>query len=1224
MNHLRKRRFWLIGSVLGYAVLALALGVVRNAAASRAAPSPGAVGVAAFSEPATSSPIALSADKNQLWVVNPDDDSVSVIDVSSPSPAGYQLLRKIRVGQEPRAVALDTITATSYNAYVANAASNSVTVINVSTSGTFSAVVEKELTTGAEPWSVVASPDGKRVFVANSGQDTLTVIRTDTRSIVGSVNLRTSACNVGDQNRHFQPRGLAVTLDSSKLYVARFLSFTGGATPKQASDTGKVGVICRADLPAAVTSLPASFTPITLAPRVTGFKIDTNGDGTPDTDTSAYPNQMQSIVIRGGRAFVPNIAASPAGPLKFNVDTQAFLNMVGGVNGASQSDLGALNLHLGARQPEPGKTKLFFANPWAVAFTSQSGAGAAYVVAAGSDLLVKLNVGADDAPAFTVDADTTRYIDLHDPTNGPTSGANAGKNPLGIAIRNNGPGNNFAYVMNYISRNVSVVNLDTDSVARVIPTTALPLAGTQDEQLHVGKEVFFASRGVFDGGKTNRLSADGWQNCASCHFDGLTDGNIWSFNAGPRKAVPLNGTWSPHNPDDQRVLNYSAIVDELQDFETNIRNVSGPGNLPAPAPPNTLDPNHGLLIGDDGDIDKAPGVLNAFAKPNAGRPQLTVTLPGSSTAWPALDAMKEWVRFAVRTPNRPLTSAELAAAGSSTTGGLNLSAVQQGRRLFFRAGCQTCHGGTKWTISTRDFDPPPDPATIATETTPPAPGGVDPVGAQYLFGKLKNIGSFNFRAGGIGGVEKATDGKDALGKDHNLDGKGDGYNIPSLLGIWAVQPYYHNGGCETLACVLTDSTHRNAGRRAGRPDLSASEQAQVVEFLKSIDAQTVFPSNLYVDDHDIFFDPPKVIRGTQATVGVNVSLFGTRADLTDLLGGGALTVRFRGPGLDATVPLNVADFSQDFGQARVTTTWNVPNAAGPALITVQVDSGDAAQEADERDNTAARRIVISPPPPDKTPPTVTPGSVRISDDSPFNANDAIVTTRNVKVRFQAADAGGSGLDSFCIVRYSYDTRLRRWVEENCTFKRLPAPDPGSAFTVDAKLPVKAGTVYAFVWVKDRDGNISRQPELDVASFIPAGSIEMERNDVRLFRITLSAGQSLTLRFAPSDGDVDVSAFANLAGPTRCAVSAQNGTAEELVTLGAGGCTGTSFQVEVRAVVNSRFTIGVEAGAAASLSAAPDAVAPGKDVPSEPLVAGPPARQAAIESGSEVLVPLARR
>ena len=85
--------------------------------------------------------------------------------------------------------------------------------------------------------------------------------------------------------------------------------------------------------------------------------------------TSAFPNQLQSIVIRGNQAYLPNIAASPSGPLRFNVDTQAFVNVIDGVGQRDHGRTRApqfINLHLGARQPEPGKKKLFFANPWAI------------------------------------------------------------------------------------------------------------------------------------------------------------------------------------------------------------------------------------------------------------------------------------------------------------------------------------------------------------------------------------------------------------------------------------------------------------------------------------------------------------------------------------------------------------------------------------------------------------------------------------------------------------------------------------------------------------------------------------------------------------------------------------------------------------------------------------------------------------------------------------------
>jgi len=1206
-----------VGGLLAASVIALLL--VTAVFAQGTSPIEPAGPNDVFSEPTYSSPIALSADKLRVWSVNPDDDSVSVIDTSTDTE-----IFRIPVGDEPQSVALDP---NNQYAYVANAADNSVTVIHITSQNPFGAAVAiPALTTGAEPWNIVISPDGKRVYVANSAQDTITVIKADVThptlpTIIGSFDLRSSACNVGDTDRHFQPRGLAVTLGNTQLYVTRFLSFvkTGGT---QAVNDGKEGVVCRLTIDTSVPTIGISSpTPITLAAQNSGF-----------SNELAYPNQLQSVVIRGSRAYMPNIAAAPAGPLKFNNDTHAFVNVISGVGTGSQTDAGALNLHLGARIPESGKTKLFFSNPWAIAFTNQSGTGNAYVVSAGSDLLVKLSVNGSGVLTFTGGVSTTTYIDLNDPGDPATGGRDAGKNPLGIVIRNTGPSVK-AYVMNYVSRNVTVVDLSTDAVSTVVPLTALPLPDTIDEQLQVGKEMFFSSRGVFDGGKVNRLSSEGWQNCASCHFAGLTDGNIWAFGAGPRKSVPLNSTFSPHNPDDQRVLNYSAIFDEVQDFELNIRNVSGPGPISA-GPPPVLDPNHGLIISDTGDINAAPAVVNGFARANAGRQQLTVTLPNSTRAWLALDALTEWVRFGIRTPNGALTTSELPVGNS--TGGLSPTDVALGRRLFFQAGCQLCHGGTKWTTSNKDFTSPPAAAEIATENPPIA----TTVNTQYLPRFLSNISSFNLNVVGggnlipgtpsIGAVEVATDGKDALGKDYDGNGTGNGYNIPSLLGIWAVPPYYHNGACETLDCVLSNVTHRTANNT--RPDVlnTSLNRDRLVAFLRSLDDQTVFPSNLSVNAHDIFFDPPVVFQSATVTVGVNASLFGTLADLAPI--SNTLKVRFTGPGLDKEVTL--PPFTQDFGQATAVVTWSVPSTTGIARVTVQVDSTDVFSEANEADNTASRLVIIRTPPPDTTPPVV--DRMFISDDNPFNNSDPIVTTRNVQVRIAAHDPASppntSGLSHYCIVRYHYSVVLRRWVEQACSFEPLPAPDviAGDVFTytVSETIPPFEGTAYAFAWVKDTAGNISRAPGFDVVSFIPATSINIARNDVRLFRILLTPSQRITFTLPVVFGDVDVSVFDSVQiNATRIALSANNSTLTETVTFTNTFGANRVFQMEVRAIVNSRFSIQYQQAAASALFAdalpvKPDSVADLND--SKPLIAGPPAMQTAIGLPGEVYLPVILR
>jgi|GEM_PF-217445 len=1208
-----------------------------------------------FDGPATSSPIALSADKNLIWVVNPDDDSVSAIGNLANVPS---VLAKFSVGDEPQSIALDTnnVDPSQYRVYVANAGDNGVTILKVTNSSASSvtAIVESPLlVTGAEPWNIVAAPDGRRVFVANSAQDTITVIRTDTSppTIVGNIDLGGSACNAGDLNRHYQPRGMAVTLASDRLYVSRFLSFTkpGGV---QGDDLGKEGVVCQIDIPPAVTSLPTVAGPIAMGAQATGFAIDRNGDGTPDP-TSAYPNQLQSIVIRGNQAYLPNIASSPSGPLRFNVDTQAFVNVID--NAASGTPIDAssakfLNLHLGARVPEAGKPKLFFANPWAIAFTNQSGSGSAYVVSAGSDSLVKLNVDASGKLNFTNSISTTRYIDLNDPNNSATNGANAGKNPLGLVIRAIAPGNNMAYVINYLSRNISVVDLDADAVVSVIATTPLPIAGLQDEQLQVGKEIFFSSRGHFDRppGTTSstdgRLSSDGWQNCASCHFAGLTDGTVWAFGAGPRKSIALNATWNPFNPSDQRILNYSAIFDEVQDFELNIRNVSGPGPISA-GPPPVLDPNHGLLFGDNGDINSAPSAVNAFALRNTGRPQVTVTLPGSSTAWPALDALAEWVRFGIRTPNGALTTAELAEGGGNETGGLPTVHVLNGRRLFFLAGCHKCHGGNKWTISSKDFVSPPAAGEAVTEADANGPGNApDPNAGQYLHRFLRDVGSFNLNVPGssnqipgqvsVGAVEKDAAAKDALGLDYDGNGKGAGFNIPSLLGIWAVPPYYHNGACETLACVLANPVHRTKGLANGQSDPLAStiNQAPVVAFLKTLDAETGFPLNLSVRAHDIFFDPPIVFKGSPVVVGANISLFGTRTDLINLaadVGVTQLTVRFElspvdgAATVDVLVPFNA--FTQDFGQIAVTTTVNIPASPNSLVgaVRVTVDPGGQLPEDRETDNHATRRFLVRTPPPDSTPPVVT--RVRISDDNPFNDDDAVTQSVNVRLKLVASDPPSpgptpttSGVSSYCIVSYTYSMVLRRWVEQPCVFTGLPAPEAGTpdTFLINTTLQPLEGVAYAFVWVKDGVGNISRTPGFDVISFIPSTPINRNRNDVMILRLPLAAGQNLQVTAHVVYGDVDIAVFDDFTNPNanRIALSANNGPVDETVSLVGPG----RFQVEIRAVTNSRFTISVAPALAARQAGNQSAPALAGLAGGPPLVTGPPALQTAIEEDVQEL------
>ena len=193
-------------------------------------------------------------------------------------------------------------------------------------------------------------------------------------------------------------------------------------------------------------------------------------------------------------------------------------------------------------------------------------------------------------------------------------------------------------------------------------------------------------------------------------------------------------------------------------------------------------------------------------------------------------------------------------------------------------------------MSRKDFISPPAAGEFVTEADNNGATAPNPNAGQYLDRFLFDIDSFNLNVAGanplnqipgqplIGGIEKDAGGRDALGIDYDGNGMGAGFNMPSLLGIYALQPYYHNGACETLDCVLADAQHRTRGLQTGQGDglFFAQAQGDVVAFLKTLDADTDFPFNLSIDRHDIFLDPPVVLVDRPLVLGANLSLFGAR------------------------------------------------------------------------------------------------------------------------------------------------------------------------------------------------------------------------------------------------------------------------------------------------------------------------------------------------------------
>jgi len=719
-------------------------------------PWPVAAQVGRFAGPTSSQPLALTADDAFLAAVNPDNNSVSFFDLRVDR---NRLLARVPVQTEPNGVAM---LPDGSKAYVANTVSGTVSVMLLNIRNGVIARPYKHILVGTEPYGLALTPNGKKLYVSNSRSNNVSVIDTTTDVVIKTIS------GVG-----LEPRGIAISNDGDSddtdetAYVTQFLSLpvSGKVDGQDDAKAGKVTVISTAtDVVIGV----ATINPIAN----TGFNA--NGDALarippagPDVfTTGAYPNQLNNIAIKGNFAFIPNVGASPNGPVRFDVNTHSLLSVV---NRFTNTDAGqTINMHLAVKN-QTNPAKLFNTLPWAMAFKNLTNEG--YVAIAASNVVIKVVVDPATGLATVQNdpVDPTRVLQLP-----------VGKNPRGIVVNST---DTRAYVMNYVSRNVTVLNLvGADQPLATVLSAPLPVPGSQADKIHAGKELYNTSVGVFDpatpGGPaiTGRMSNNGWGACSTCHPFGLSDNVVWIFAAGPRRTIPQHTDFDLTDPlrAAMRPLNWSANRDEQEDFELNIRGVSG---------------GLGIIVQADG-VTQDPAVSDLVPLANANRNQLKVRGFGG---W---DALKAFVQFGIRPPISPMPK--------------NDPDVIAGRALFTAANCQQCHGGPQWTTAKIRFTPPPAAAQIV---------------AGQIIAELRNVGTFDPAAFN----EVRQNGATPLGAD--------GFVPPSLLSLFAFpQTFFHNGAALSLDEVMNNVTHRSAGTGGVDTLTNAADRAKVVTFLNSIDA----------------------------------------------------------------------------------------------------------------------------------------------------------------------------------------------------------------------------------------------------------------------------------------------------------------------------------------------------------------------------------------------------
>lgn len=765
---------------------------------------PGRVDVSARASRST--PIALTGDDAYLAMVNTDEGSVSFFSVVAGQETQLSRVatsRRVELS-EPMNVLFHP---DQQRAFVANRAAGTVSRIVDVTSPYPSLDAEVDL--GGEPVGLALDPSGSKLWVTNWVSGQVHVIDTASmeveRSIpVGGNPWAITITNDGDQ-----------ASDDEKVLVTQFYGRARAGVVSEGTDNGREGVVQVID-----TYDPSRVREITLAPVEKCFV-------SPDLTSGCFPNQLLGITVHEAfgytRAYVVSVAASPQGPVQFNHNMQALISVIDLESEKELTNVTTnLNQGVAAQVDNDGDDTVgrrFLNAPNAIDFVNRDDAAIGYVSSAGSDIVLRVAFNRDDSVSV-----------------GSPSALNipAGQNPTGLIVTNRVE-NSGAFVSNLLSRDVSVLSFQNQNKVKDIPSTEQPQPGSAEFDVWRGKRFFNTSTGIW--------SKEGWGSCQSCHPMGLTDNVTWQFAAGPRQTIALDGQFASNDPTDMRALNWTAILDETDDFENNTRGTSG---------------GTGAIRNDAGPIVSAPAGAPPFSAVPMEDGVTTENHQNMSGSMKFLSRNEQVCTNPETCPNWDQVDLYVQTIRSATAYVADPPAAERGRLVFEDAGCNKCHAGAKWTVSRTFYSPelfsgelgnrlfeanralvtPLDasplqaiglPANVNVDATllagDDSDGGTPPLLRQAC--NIRNVGTFGAEGGA---AELRANQQPAQGRN--------GFNPPSLLGIATGAPFFHNGAAPSLEAIFDArfDAHLTSGNVNFYP--TESDRYDLAAFLLSIDENT--------------------------------------------------------------------------------------------------------------------------------------------------------------------------------------------------------------------------------------------------------------------------------------------------------------------------------------------------------------------------------------------------
>lgn len=478
--------------------------------------------VASTSAAIASSPIITTPAKPnttigaRIWVVNPDNDSVGVLDATTLSR-----IAEIPVGSQPSTLAR----APDGRIWVANKGASSLSVLD---ENTLRSVQTIALARASQPHGIIISPSGW-VYVAHEASGHISRL-----SSTPNPNPTIYSSQIAPQIRHLAlrlagPANPNTPSSTDQLLVSRYISppLPGeGSAHIQTTLNGQAqgGELHMVD--ANNLSLQK-----TLVLR-TSDRSDTTLQG------RGIPNYLGAPALApdGKSAWIPSKQDNvQRGKLRDGRNLN-FENTVRAI--VSRIDLN------GQKEDYPARTDL-----------DNSGlASAALYHPGGAYLFVALETSRHIA---VLDAQGRRELFRVD----------TGRAPQGLSLAEDG---RTLYVHNFMDRTVGAYDLSAllNFGENQLPLrTSGPTLGVEklSPQILRGKQLFYDASDA-------RLARDAYLSCASCHSEGGHDGRTWDmtgFGEGLRNTISLRGRAGA-----QGKLHWSGNFDEIQDFEQQIRNLA--------------------------------------------------------------------------------------------------------------------------------------------------------------------------------------------------------------------------------------------------------------------------------------------------------------------------------------------------------------------------------------------------------------------------------------------------------------------------------------------------------------------------------------------------------------------------------------------------------------------------------------------------------------------------